>query len=310
MIIEEAYKKVDKYLASDSYLPMIVDLPSANCLSEFRTHYRVGQNRFVGSNTFATKDNLPDIPKLLDAVSHYDGVTFITGISAALKLQGSQETKRFFKKFLAVETQGKLVLLCIQCADYLKFSDPRIAASNRVLIVTSGENVAISSMSFISKDLHDSFPVFTDGIGMAVDMYDEFTGNVLNVVTSKTKRDFPLSLIPIKEFNSTYITIVVAYNELNGLEEQWGNETQWGCLYKSLKKHTSWDEFVLKEFAGVPNLTNCFSQYSTFSQDKRWEHFIALKVCGAKGNEYLSYAISKSNEYAEFIPNLYNLILV
>lgn len=309
MIIEEVYKKVDKYLASDSYLPMIVDLPSANYLSEFKTHYRVGQNRFIGSNTYATKDNLPDIPKLLDAVSHFEGITFITGISAALKLRGAQETKRFFKKFMAVEAQGKLVLISIQCADYLKFSDPRIAASNRVLIVTSDENAAISSMSFISKNLHDSFPVFTDGIGMAVEMYDEFTGKVLNVVTSKTKKDFPLSLIPIKEFNSTYHTIVVTYNELNGLEEQWGDETLWGYLYKTLKKNTSWDALVLKEFAGVPNLTNCFSQYSTFSQDKKWEHFIAIKVCGAKGNEYLSYVISKTNGYAEFIPNLYNLIL-
>lgn len=309
MIIEEVYKKVDKYLVSDSYLPMIVDLPSANYLSEFKTHYRVGQNRFVGCKTFATKDNLPDIPKLLDAVSHNDGITFVTGISAALKLRGSQETKRFFKKFLAMETQGKLILLCMQCADYLKFSDPRIAASNRVLIITSDEDATISSMSFINKTLHDSFPVFFDGIDMAVDMYDESASKVLNVVTSKTRKDFPLSLIPIKEYNSIYNTIVVTYNELNGLEEQWGSETQWGYLYKTLKMHTSWDELVHKEFAGVPNLTNCFSQYPKFTQNKKWEHFIALKVCGAKGNEYLSYVISKTNEYTEFIPNLYNLIL-
>ena len=66
MTIAEAYKKVDKYLSSESQSPIIVDLPSAKDLSEFKTHYHVGKNRFVGSHKYAIKDNLPDMFEQMD----------------------------------------------------------------------------------------------------------------------------------------------------------------------------------------------------------------------------------------------------
>lgn len=309
MTIAEAYKKVDKYLSSESQSPIIVDLPSAKDLSEFKTHYHVGKNRFVGSHKYAIKDNLPDIPKLLNDVSLLSGTTFLTGISVALKLKGAKETKRFLKNFISLEAQGKLILVTVQCADYLKFSDPRISAANRVLIVSSDTNHPITTLLFISKNLKNTCTVYSDGLDKMVEYYDQSADMECNVVTSKTKKDFPLSLIPIRELNSSFDSIVGIYSALSGIEEQWGTSEQWEYLANTLIKRSNWDDFLVSEYAGIPNLANCFHQYSSYSSNKKWAHFVSLKVCGVKNNEYLSYVLGKTDRYENFIQNFYNFIL-
>lgn len=309
MTTKELFNKVDKYLASDSHLPIIVDLPSTHDLSEFKTHYNVGKNHFVGSHTFAKKDNLPDIAMVLDTISHQTDITFLTGFSIVLKLRGEQETVRFFKKFLDLDTSCKLILVTTRCADYLQFSDPRIAAANRVMVATSDECVSVPSILFVPKKLKDSFSVSADGLARLVESYETFAGNELTVVTSKSKKDYPSSLIPIKEFNSIFDILALSVSELSGIESQWGDESQWEYLHRTLKNRSSWDDFLNKEYSGVHNLANCFNLYTSYSPLKKWAHFISLKISGARGNEYLSYVISKTNCYADFIPNLYNLIL-
>lgn len=309
MTTKELYDKIEKYLSSDSHLPIIVDLPSAHELSEFKMHFNVGSNQFLEAYSFAAKDNLPNISRLLDAITHQANTTFLTGISVALKLLGVSETKQFFGKFLSLDTMGKLVLVTTRCADYLSFTDPRIKASNRVLIVSLDELVPTPSILFVSKKLKESLSSSVDGLHKLVAAYETFPGDELTVVTSKTKGDFPDTLIPIREYNSSYDVLSRSIPELNGAEFQWGDEKQWEYLHRALKNRNSWDDYLMREFGGLHNLPNCFNMYASYSPSSRWGHFLALKVCGAKGNEYLSYVISNTNRYADFVPNLYNLIL-
>ena len=129
------------------------------------------------------------------------------------------------------------------------------------------------------------------------------------VLTEKRKADFPNSLYCIAEYSSDYQTLASSFSELDNIGSISGTNDQWRRLHYELEKYETFGDYVNQSFGGTHSLVNAIYGFSTYDAFKKWLYFIALRVYGASGNDYLSKVVSRSKTYTEFINNSFCDIL-
>lgn len=138
----------------------------------------------------------------------------------------------------------------------------------------------------------------------AIDQYP-----VICVKTTKSKKDFPDSLISIEEIDSSYSALIYTYDGFKDLGQESGTEKQWKYLLRSLNERGGWAEFLDYEFGGIENLLPTIEHFSSFDVNKQWAYFIALRKHGAKGNKYLTEVLSEAATFDEFVAGLFDSLL-
>ena len=314
MKYEEVIRRIDKYKDSDKHQPIIVDLPNVQVYNQMVKHYDVGSgiNVFKDVSSFCNGEGLPVMDKLQYCLSTIGGVVFLTGLSFYLKLQGEVSLRRCLRQMLDLSCSGKLVILTLNCSCVLNHMDSRLLSSGRISIV-DGEKLQPTTLFFVKPCLADSAQACIKGVNnlsRLLKLLECGNGGVISIITSKTKRDYPYSMYDIEEYSSEYQVLRDRYSEFSFIDRSLGTDEQWTWLLKCIdESNEDWSLFVSANFGGVQNLANAISGFADFDSMKRWAYFLALRINGVKGNNYLSHVVSVSQTYSDFISNIFDALL-
>lgn len=312
MKYEEVIRRIDKYKESSRHQPIIVDLPNVQVYNQLVKHYDVGTgvNVVKDASSFCKEEWLPVMDRLQYDLSVMGGFVFLTGLSFYLKLQGVETLRRSLRSLLDLSCEGKAVVLTLNCSNVLLNMDSRFISSGQISIV-NGDKVQPITLSFVKPNLAKSVPASIKGINDLSKLVNLLEyDNAVTIITNKTKLDFPNSMYDIEVYSSEYQVLIERFNELSCIDRSVGSDEQWACLLKNIDvDYESWGQFVSAIFGGTQNLAGAMSGFADFDSMKRWTYFLALRINGVKGNDYLSYVVSKSQTYKEFIANMFEALL-
>lgn len=307
MTIDDAIKKIDRYLDSNRTEPRIVDVPNADVASDIKTCYNVGKNLFIDASNYADKDSLPRIDEILNALSTSDKPVFLFGLSTMLKMLGKEELVRVLTVLVNFSPKSKLVVLTYGCRQYLKFRDSRIKDKGQLILI-DGEEDTPCKINFITHDLAGAFDSTIDGISKLSTLVESGLYPDINVVTNHRQEEFPTSLLELRNRDSAYQIIAGNDSRFATLKQSMGKPEQWQCLL-SLMRYDKWEDIINAKFGGTGNLTFWIDKYSDADDIDKWLYFLALKTIGSQNNEYLARVIGHVGFAHQLPASLFNCIL-
>ncbi len=308
MNLNEVKKRIQNYLNSAKTWPLIVDIQTKTDLAEVEDYFKIGNNQFPSIERYCNQDGLLKLDELYAAISSNHGNTFFTGLTGFLKLFGETTTKNALKTLITASISGHVVILTYQCKNYLKFSDPRIAESGRLMIV-KGEPDNISNICFISPSLTDVFPGSYQGIQKIGYVVEHNTSDSAYIATTVDKSVFPESTYHITQLNNSYDILLDKDSRTSLVPRSFGDETQWNYVLQHMGGKGNWSSIIEEHFGSENNLSHAVSAFSIFETQKKWLYFIALSICGAKDNEYLQLVVNNASDSDEFTKSVYRAIL-
>ena len=310
MKIKEIIAKTDRYINGQSNLPILVDLPNADMLIEYRLHYNVGHHEIIEAGHYCGHDNLPMMDKLKNDLTNEKDTMFLFGLEPFLQLQGRDVVISEIKSLMQLSCAGKLIIVTLACSDLLKAFDKRFFEAGRILI-GAGKPQPLPTLNFTSPLLREYIEQSIDGINGLPKMIVllESGANYVNILTKKQREDFPNSMFDIEERNSAFQVVAGYYQDLASINEKAGSQEQWISLLQKTARYEKLSEYVTKRFGSISNLSFTIEHFSNLSMFDKWLYFICLLVYGAKGNDYLSIVVSKSETFADFINNCFCEIL-
>lgn len=314
MKYEEVIRRIDRYKESDRHQPIIVELPNVQVYNQLVKHYDVGtdDNVIKDASEFCKEEGLPVMDRMQYELSVAGGFVLLKGLSFYLKLQGVETLRSSLRSLLDLSCAGKVIVLTLNCSCVLLDIDSRFISSGRISIV-DGCKMQPTTLFFVKPNLAESAPLRIRGINdlsNLVNLPEYHGGCEVCIITNKTKLDFPNSLYDIEVYSSEYQVLRNQFDELSSIDESVGSDDLWACLFKEISGvYDSWSQFVSSTFGGTQNLAGAMSGFADFDSMKRWTYFLALRINGAKGNDYLSYVVAKSHTYKEFISNMFDALL-
>lgn len=310
MDFDSGRAKISKYLESTTSAPIIVDVADSITFSKISSFFKVGSNKFISASEACSQDHMPKMDQLYDKIQNQKGKIFLTHLSTFLKLEGEEKLKETLHTILDLSVMGKLVVITYQCSQYLKFADPRIKAAGRIVCIDPVVDVdKYPTLCFVSNDISGRYEALLRGINNFATQAETSLSDVIYIETTKSKKDFPNSLFPIKEDNSAYDILSKNSNLLRMVGAEIGTDDEWIWLLDEIGSYEGWEDYVEKSFGNHNALLHNIGNMTTMSDKQKWAYFLALKCYGVQNNEYLEKVLKSSNTLGEFWDKLYSLIL-
>lgn len=307
MGIDACVKKIDKYLKKENVQPYIVDVQTSEELSSIVEHYNVGENVFISLSKYCKNDEYPRIDNFFDDLSKRSGITFVTELGTFLKLQGEKILKETLKDVLALNTNGRVVILTYQCKRFLNFADTRL--NNRIYIFNTDEAHKKDVVFTNKKTLLQDDGLVAEGLNNIAHYYENTNCETLYVITKKTREAFPYSVISIMDLSKPYYALCIKDACTREISESLGTDEQWNFALEKFKGKVSWGDVVDLEFSNHNALELAFNNYRFFETNERWLYFIALKLYGSRNNWVLGVAARGASSYKNFVKQIYRSIL-
>lgn len=307
MELDACIKKINKYLASNDAQPLLVDVQNGDDLEKVLTQFDVDGNQILDASKFCNKDELPRIETLLASISSETKNCFLIGLTSFLRLQGEEELRNYLKNIINMSISGHVVVMTYQCQKLLNFSDPRLS---RRIFVYDGETVPFPKLTFVSKELPvPSSECVVDGIDKIAGKIERNRYSDICVITSKNKKMFTKSVYSIADMSNAFEIVAEKDNTLASLDESIGTNIQWKYLLGLLSNGKKFEELCNDEFGNYQSLEIAISNYSDYSDNKKWLYFIALKLFGSKNNKYLDSVVRNATNQSTLIREIYRGIL-
>ncbi len=307
MNLDSIKRKIETVLSSDKRWPVVVDFSARADLANFVDYFSVGENKLLSAENFCGNDGTFKLEELVNTIENNDGNTFVVCLTAFLKLQGETFTKNTLRSFLSNSVGGHVILVTYQCRNYLKFSDVRFSERNQILLA-DGEPDVLPEICLISPMLTDAFHGCYSGFGKIGAAVERDTKDIIYVATDVKRTIFEKSIFNIFQMNNGYDILCSKDSRTKMLPSSFGSEMQWNNSLKMMG-NGDWSTVIESLFGSISSLPDCITQYSDFSDDKKWLYFVALSIFGAKQNSYLQRAVFNSANYKEFPKSLFRAIL-
>ena len=308
MNLSDAKKRIQAYLCSNKTWPLLVDVQTKSDKSEIIDYFKVGENTFPDIESFCNDDGDLKVDELYAAVSANVGNTFITNVTGFLKLHGELATKRALKTLATSGISGHVVVLTYQCKNYLKFSDPRIVESGRVVIV-DGASDTTPGICLVNPSISAAFAGCYSGLQKIGAIVENCPQNTAYISTMALKDSFPESIYHISQLNNGYDILVRNDPRTKSVPNSFGTPEQWNYALQKMGQNGNWSQLIEGEFGSELNLCHAIASYQKYDDNKKWLYFIALSISGAKENEYLQMVIDSVSTEKELIKTIFRLIL-
>lgn len=309
MKLNDAIAKIEKYLASSSGTPMIVDLQTKTDYDTIKTYFSVGENVFMAAAQYCNDDECPRYDDLYHALAIDRGNVFLTGLSAFLRLLGEQAMKQHFRSLLGMSIVGHVVVITFGCSQFLQFADQRIRQTKRVITV-EGTLPTLPNIIFSNSPLS-----FGEGVKAFMGIHElesaaEF-GNwdTVILITAKKVSLYPLSMYNLEEISSAYDILCSKDHSTSSISKDMGTDEQWKYALSLFETQSSWSSVISQEFGSTGSLAFLISSYRNFDANKKWLYYLGLQLFGAKGNLYLSDVIKNCTKYSDFSRMIFRQIL-
>lgn len=308
MNLNEAKARIQNYLKSEKSFPLIVDVQTKQDLNDIIDFFKVGHNEFPNIENLCGQDAVLKLDELYNFVSNNVGNTFITGITGFLKLSGELKTKQSLNTLVTTQISGHVVIFTYQCKNYLKFSDPRIAESGRLVFV-DGTPDPVTDLYLIAPPLASAFNGVFQGVEKIGYIIENSTQETTYISTNETKDSFPDSIYHVRQLRNGYDYLCDKDPRTSILPQSFGTADQWNTTLSLMGRDGDWNSVIESEFGSETNLSSALASYPLFNKQKQWLYFIALSICGVKDNEYLQLAVNNAANSDELIKSVYRTIL-
>lgn len=231
-----------------------------------------------------------------------------TGLSGFLMLFGENVAKQALKTLITTSISGHVVIITYQCEKYLRFTDPRISESGRLVIV-DGNPDNICNINFISPTLSDIFTDSYSGIQNIGTAIDSCFNRDAYIATAIDKSSFAESVFHISQVNNSYDILRNKDSRTGIVPQACGLPEQWDYVLHQMGKSGTWTTVIVDNFGSENNLLHVIREYPKFDVEKRWLYYIALLICGVKNNDYLKLALNKTSKSSELIKNIFRSVL-
>lgn len=290
MKASEIITRAQKYLDSDDTQIRFICCDSAAVLLDIRQQLCIGNTRLIEAHAFSRDDELPDMGALLNTLKNEEKPVVLSGFFTEWKLLGEEKLSDKISQLIQyAKVPCSTIMLCHQPAGLLKFTDPRYS---RLVWDIEGNPDPKPELRFVSPNMPEYIKCrYISGINMLSAVISE--GNIpeqLAVRTQKTKSSYPCSIIPITEQKTAYEALCEIDPSTEKLNVSFGSEEQWQSALDGLSGSGSWDRYISSEFGSTDKLDASFEATQSSDDFRRWLYYIALKLCGAQRNMYLSIA--------------------
>ena len=308
MTLREVITRLDRYFESDDNRPRLVNFQNQESLKSFRHHYDTGKFQFKSPEDYSGQDEDIRLEDLYVDLPRLTGVVFLTGFSSQLKLYGARELEHFLVTMAGLSLSNcKLVVLCYQCEDALKFGDQRL---KKVVYSIEGSSEQKKRFCFIRTDLSASSDgSMIDGfqhIGTAVETMPD---TLLMVRTRKKAAAYQRAVYAIEEIADAYDALCQQAPDTCSLKKAYGTDEQWLYALKEVSSADGWEKAIAEYFGSTLALDIAANSWENFSPQMQWLYFIALKLFGAGKNGCLQKAVQAADNVAQLIKNVYRGIL-
>ncbi len=308
MNLNDAKNRIQNYLKADKSYPLIVDVQTKKDLADLVDFFKVGHNKFPPIESLCGQDAVLKLEELYDFVSKNSGNTFITGLTGFLKLFGEQKTQKALKAMVTTSITGHVVILTYQCKNYLKFSDPRIAESGRLIFV-EGTPDAVTDLYLIAPELATAFPGAYQGVERIGYIIENSTHEITYIATNEKKDSFPNSIYYVRQLSNGYDYLCDKDPRTSVVPQSFGEAEQWNHVLELMGRDGNWSTVIESEFGAESKLSAALASYQKFGKQKQWLYFIALSICGITDNEYLQMAVNNAANSDELVKSVFRAIL-
>ena len=315
--ISECFQQISAYAdGAPTGFPLLVDTENFNDFQEIMHRFSADDTKsivYVSEHTFA--NGLPDFLSVFDAFKS-TGNHAVAGLSQSLMLRGAAELDRQIDNLIGCSIKDHAIILLCMCRGYLEKFMQRDIRLDRKIIILEGEKGNLPRLR-LAKDKAECIGKYDDGIKALLSHLEKMTDDEIasvdtfSVVTTLSPSLFANSLYAIMQSNGVYDTLVRKYKELSySTERNYGTDEQWSWLLDFLSKRPSFSSLVNSDFGSTLNLATKLSDvYNSSDENKKWLFWLALKVFGVGADSYLSYALSKCDNYSSLAHHIYQGIL-
>lgn len=303
---EECINRLSKYLRSDDNRVRFVNAQNPHDLQAVANFLNVEGNTFLSPKDFSRPDCDMQLADLYQHLKGMSGVAVLRGFTAQAALLGSAELRQMLKTLAGLTfSDCKVIVLCYQCGEELVFTDSRL---RNLVYDIEGAHALRGTLCLIGED----FPIpsgekVTVGIENAGLLLEQGLP-VVNIRTAKASGFYRQSLWSIKELGNAFDALCIMTASVAGLQHEWGTDEQWLAAFKTVSSAGGWDACVQREFGALGNLELAIHSWNTFSAEKQWLFFIALKLTKCN-NEYLQRVVDRSDSVHGFIHNMFCILV-
>ena len=298
MTLERCYSSIDRYLIrKDESAPRFVNVESVEDMAAIVDHYNVGENIFLTVEKYSSEDENPRIADLINALAITPGNIFLTGFSSYWKLMGAKELCSQLAAIAQMSVEGRVVVLCFQCSDYLHFRDLRL---NRLVYNVDGVSTQSPHIIFVNPTLQVTNRDLIEGIQHLPAIIESTDATTLYVKTKHHPNEYSKALFRISEEANSYDALCRIDQSTDVLSKYMGTDEQWAYALTLLQEQGNWVNAVNHEIGLYSNLELFINASQDYADEDKWLYFIALKRFGTK-NECLNLASQKAQSYDELI---------
>lgn len=316
--IQSCFSEISAYCAGKpTGKVLIVNSENYTLLQDIRAKLEVDSSKncvFVSQRS--SENELPKIDDILEEVSK-EGSHALVGLSQAIMLRSVDYVDEVMGNLIEMPVRGHTVVLLDHCASYLsRYFKVHPDIAKRVILVesdvsilprirlASNENECIGSVPLSSmKRLLHYLELLTD---------ERISAEPEVVVVTRYKPQlFEKSLYSITKCDGIYEALIKEYPEVAaGTVYNFGTDKQWRFLAEELSKYKTISNIAQNMFGTSTNLISYLSDVITEdNENKKWFHWLAMKLFGSKGNIYLSNVLKSSSTMADFEEHVYLDIL-
>lgn len=306
MSIDECVLNIARYLDKDDTRPRIVNVHNCEDFKKIVRHFDVAGNDFINIAEYAHKDENPSKEWLYNDLSTRTGKCFIIGISGWLRLAGGEEARQVLQYFSHVTLPCHVVVLCLQCDNFLHFDDR--ARVDSFIYRVAGSDSHWPQLEFVAPELAAG-NIDAIGIEQACSLMESMDGGLLIVRTCKRGYDYPSAMVHITEIETAYQALCRIDPTTSSLSSKYGTDGQWEFALRKVSQLKSWDALIETTFGTQTNLSAVVGGWTGWSEDTRWLYFIGLKLYGVSNNNCLRHAIEIADSVTAMIRQIYRGIL-
>ena len=260
--ITECFEHISAYAdGSLTGLPLLVNTENFKDYQEITHRLSADESKqciYVSEHTFA--NGLPDIQEVIKALSAA-GNNVAIGISQSMMLQGARALDEIIDELLGLSVRGHAIILLSHCRMFLEKyhqRDPRI--ESRILFV-NGETSPLPQLR-IAKSKDECVGItYDDGIRALISHLERITDSeissrpTITVVTTFSPEFFKNALYAVNASGGIYDTIAETYPDIAGAtEKSYGTDEQWAWLFKAMKHHKSFSDYIVSRFDSTSGL--------------------------------------------------------
>lgn len=253
---------------------------------------------------------LPQIDALFRDVKKKDCFVVI-GLSSYAMLFGKKRAEELMARLQELSVAGHVIVLLSHMKEIrLSRMQQDQHLSYRVLLL-EGDPTPLPSIYLASPEENSFGQLVLPNIQALLEkleQYDPVGGETSFAVrTSLHKEVFSESMYSIRSSKGIYKELLRAFPVLKGdLEESWGTKEDWERFAQEWKECLSWGALAEKHFGIDAHFSAILErEYEQADTYETWLYWLLLKVQGASGNAYLSYALGKSRHWRDLWEHIF-----